>query len=227
MDEGQKEVQNAVRGQPDSQSASQPDHGRIAQALKVLAAGGVVGYPSETVWGLAALTTSAAGLERLYARKGRVEDKPVQLSCLDAATAEKWLRPGQEGAEKLFQFWPGPLTLLAWAREGCPERLAPGGVVGLRVPAHEVIRALLQAAGGTLATTSLNPSGEPSASSEVQARAYGLADLLLSSSEVASSSQGGSGLRISGLSSTVFDLRTRQVLRAGAVSEAELLTALA
>lgn len=213
MDEAKKKVQDAVQGHS--------DQGRIAQALQILAGGGVVGYPSETVWGLAALPDSAAGLERLYVLKGRMEDKPVQLSCLDAATAEQWLRPGQEGTEALFRFWPGPLTLLAWAREGCPERLAPGGVVGLRVPSHAVIRALLLAAGGTLATSSLNPSGQPAATDEAEAWAYGLADQLLSSSD-----SSGTGLTSSGLASTVFDLRTRRVLRAGAVSEAELLAVL-
>ena len=213
MDEEQQEGQHAVQ--------RQLDPGRIAQAVQVLAGGGVVGYPSETVWGLAALPASAAGLERLYALKGRMEDKPVQLSCLDAATAEGWLRPGQEDAAALFRFWPGPLTLLAWAREGCPERLAPGGVVGLRVPSHAVIRALLLAAGGILATSSLNPSGRPAATDEAEAWAYGLADQLLSSSD-----SSGTELTSSGLASTVFDLRTRRVLRAGAVSEAELLAVL-
>ncbi len=206
------------------QRQSDPD--RIVQAVQTLVGGGVVGYPSETVWGLAALPASEAGLERLYALKGRMDDKPVQLSCVDAATAEGWLRPGQEGAQALFRFWPGPLTLLAWAREGCPERLAPGGVVGLRVPSHAVIRALLLAAGGTLATSSLNPSGLPAATNEVEARAYRLADLLLSGSESPGTGLDSPQLDSSGLASTVFDLRTRQVLRAGAVSEAELLAAL-
>ena len=216
----------------------------VARAVQVLRRGGVVGYPSETVWGLAALPTSRAAVERLYTLKGREANKPVQLSCLDMQRARGWLRPGQDELERLAVFWPGPLTVLAWAAQDCPVWLAPGGVVGLRIPAHPVIQALLAAVGGTLATTSLNPSGLAAASSQEQARGYDLADLLLcadsdaaSVTPWASSAQVNSGLvhsepsssgpTSSGLASTVFDLRTRQVLRLGAVPHSELLAALA
>lgn len=215
----------------------------VARGVQVLRRGGVVGYPSETVWGLAALPTSRAAVERLYTLKGREANKPVQLSCLDMQRAHSWLRPGQNELERLAVFWPGPLTVLAWAAQDCPVWLAPGGVVGLRVPAHPVIQALLAAVGGTLATTSLNPSGLAAASSQEQARGYGLADLLLSPdgdasvTPWASSAQGNSESTnsgsinaaplSSGLASTVFDLRTRQVLRLGAVPHSELLAALA
>jgi len=203
----------------------------VTQAVQVLRRGGVVGYPSETVWGLAALPTSRAAVERLYTLKGREASKPVQLSCLNMQRARGWLRPGQDELERLEIFWPGPLTVLAWATETCPAWLAPGGVVGLRIPAHPVIQALLAAAGGTLATTSLNPSGLAAASNQEQARAYGLADLLLSADD-ASTAQWTSAAPVSsrsvssGVASTVFDLRTRQVLRLGAVPHSELLAAL-
>ena len=144
--------------------------------------------------------------------------------------ARGWLRPGQDELERLEVFWPGPLTVLAWATETCPAWLAPGGVVGLRIPAHPVIQALLAAAGGTLATTSLNPSGLAAASNQEQARAYGLADLLLSADDddasTASAAPVSSRSVSSGVASTVFDLRTRQVLRLGAVPHSELLAAL-
>ena len=184
----------------------------VAQAVQVLRRGGVVGYPSETVWGLAALPTSRAAVERLYALKGREASKPVQLSCLNMQRARGWLRPGQDELERLEVFWPGPLTVLAWATETCPPWLAPGG---------------------TLATTSLNPSGSAAASSQKQAQAYGLADLLLSADgDEASTAQWTSAAPVgsrsvsSGVASTVFDLRTRQVLRLGAVPHSELLAAL-
>jgi L-threonylcarbamoyladenylate synthase len=194
----------------------------IARAAECLQSGGVVGYPSETVWGLAALTELAA-VDRLYQLKGRGAQKPVQLSCLSAEHARRWLRPGQQDAERLARFWPGPLTLLAWASADCPEWLAPGGVVGLRVSSHPVIGALLAITGGTLATTSLNPSGLPAASTAEQAQAYGLADLLL---PVSGTELDGDTPSTSGLASTVFDVRTRRVLREGAISESELLAAL-
>ena len=211
---------------PEQQSVREGQTGRAASLLQ---SGGVVGYPSETVWGLAACTGRGA-VDRLYRLKGREADKPVQLSCLGLEHARRWLRPGQPEVERLARFWPGPLTLLAWAAADCPEWLAPGGVVGLRVPSHPVIRALLAATGGTLATTSLNPSGLPAAGTAEQAQGYGLADLLLPdtlpSSNLNGSDGGSSGSGSSGLASTVFDLRTRQVLRQGAISQAELLAAL-
>jgi len=193
---------------------------RLAEAVEVLRRGGAVGYPSETVWGLAARPDDEVAVDRLYQLKGREASKPVQLSCLNLAEAQRWLRPGQPEVTALARFWPGPLTLLAWAVPACPEWLAPGGVVGIRVPDHPVIQALLAASGGTLATTSLNPSGLPAATSEGMARDYGLADLLLPDEDerrLAASP---------GLASTVFDLRTRQVVRAGELSERTLLQAL-
>ena len=224
-----------VRMSPGSWEQEQNRLVEVARAVQVLRRGGVVGYPSETVWGRAALPGSRAAVERLYTLKGREASKPVQLSCLNMQRARGWLRPGQDELERLAVFWPGPLTVLAWAAQECPVWLAPGGVVGLRIPAHPVIQALLAAVGGTLATTSLNPSGLAAASSQEQAQDYGLADLLLcDDSDAAQVSSGSispesisSAPGSSGLASTVFDLRTRQVLRLGAVPHSELLAALA
>jgi L-threonylcarbamoyladenylate synthase len=213
-----------------------PEAGRSAEELwavelrragDLLRGGGVVGYPSETVWGLAALPTLQSAVERLYQIKGRDAAKPVQLS-VTVGQVQRWLRPAQQEVQKLARFWPGPLTVLAWAAPDVPEWLAPGGVIGLRVPASAVAQALLTQAGGALATTSLNPSGRPAAMSFEQAQQYGLADLLLPESpadkELADEVVSASGT--SGLASTVFDVRTRRVLRAGAISEAELLAVL-
>ncbi|WP_425147204.1 L-threonylcarbamoyladenylate synthase [Deinococcus sp.] len=209
------------------------DDAAVREALAVLAGGGVVGYPSETVWGLAALpgylpgpSRSAspffpAGVERLYRLKGRDSLKPVQLSCSSASVARTWTNtsdPQGTAFERLSGLWPGPLTLLARAAAGCPEALAPGGVVGLRVPAHPLALALLEAAGGTLATTSLNPSGAPAATTRSEAAAYGLADLLL-----CDPAKDG---RVSGRASTVYDLMAGVIVRQGDLSEAQVRAAL-
>lgn len=180
----------------------------VGRAARVLAAGGVVGYPTETVWGLATLPGHA---ERLFALKGRDPDKPVQVSCADAQAARPLTLLGAAfGA--LAGLWPGPVTLVLPASPACPPALAPGGWVGVRVPDHPVALALLRAGGGILATTSLNPSGEGAARTLDQARAYGLADLLLPDG----------GVPASGRASTVVrvwpDRREVEVLREGAVS---------
>ncbi|MGI8748854.1 MAG: L-threonylcarbamoyladenylate synthase, partial [Deinococcus sp.] len=199
----------------DSLKGGTESDARLERALAALSAGLVVGYPSETVWGLAALPGSREGVDRLYSLKGREAGKPVQLSCESREVAAGWVREGQEGYQRFSVLWPGPLTLLADAAPGCPPWLAPGGVVGLRVPDHPLARALLRAAGGALATTSLNPSAEPAARSWEEARAYGLADLLLPDHGAREGGQPDSGPRSSGRGSTVVDARSGEVLRAG------------
>lgn len=185
--------------------------GRIRQ-------GAVIGYPTETVWGLAALPAHA---ERLSARKGREESKPLQVSCSDAASALALARPDPQLAT-LAQFWPGPLTIVARAAPTCPPPLSPGGWVGLRVPAHPVALELLRVC-GPLATTSLNPAGQPAAQTYQQAEAYALADLLLQS--------GPNQNPVVGLASTVLRLpqtpgAALEVLRLGALPLSALQDAL-
>lgn len=179
----------------------------VQQAAQVLAAGGIVAYPSETVWGLAAQADQAQAVARLYALKGRDAGKPVQVSCLNAEVALSLAQPS--GALKaLTGLWPGPLTIVTPARLDCPEWLAPGGLVGLRVPDHRVAQALLAACGGLLATTSCNPSGQAPALNEPQARSMKLAELVLPDA----------GIPARGLASTVVELPEGRILRQGEVA---------
>lgn len=200
----------------------------LATALRCLRAGGAVGYPTETVWGLAALPTHAGVLTL---RKGRDNAKPLQLSCVDAGAALACAEAAPE-LLALAALWPGPLTVVTRAGaevardwgEGA-RWLAPGGRVGLRVPDHPLAQALLRGSGGLLATTSLNPSGAAAAATPEQARAYGLADLLLDR-------EGGGGPAAQGVPSTVVLLPEQagdpvRVQRLGALGEAELRRVLA
>lgn len=179
--------------------------GALSEAARRLEGGEVIGYPTETVWGLA---VRPADLGALYRLKGREADKPVQVSAQDAATAAR-LTEGGTAFQALAALWPGPLTLVVPASAVCPPDLAPGGWVGLRVPDHPVALALLRASGGLLATTSLNPSGQPAATSLAEARAYGLVPFLLSDG----------GIPARGLASTVVRVREQglDVLRGGAL----------
>nr|WP_216320260.1 L-threonylcarbamoyladenylate synthase [Deinococcus aestuarii] len=164
----------------------------VERAARVILAGGVVGYPTETVWGLA---VHPGQVERLYALKDRDAAKPVQVSCVDARTARP-LTLGGAAFGALAALWPGPLTLVLPASPACPPDLAPGGWVGVRVPDHPVALALLRACGGTLATTSLNPSGGEAARTFGQAQEYGLADLLLPEGGVPASGRASSVVRV-------------------------------
>ncbi len=205
-------MMNSLTNRLTSRQPDVPWAALLLEAARVLRAGGVVAYPSETVWGLAALPDAAA---QLFRRKGRDEGKPVQGSFLDLEAARAFVQPDR-AFEALAVFLPGPLTLVTPASAACPAALAPGGRVGVRVPDHPVAQALLAQVGGVLATTSCNRSGEAAALTFAQARALDLADLVLPDA----------GVPAQGLPSTVLDVPARRVLREGAVPAARVLAAL-
>lgn len=178
----------------------------LEQAAATLRAGGIVAYPSETVWGLAVHPQRPDALARLRAAKGRAEDKPMQASCADVGEALALAQPSA-ALRALSALWPGPLSVVAPAAPTCPPALAPGGRVGLRLPAHGVARALIAAAGTPLLTTSCNRSGEPPVADHAAALASGLADLVLPDG----------GVGVGGLASTVVELPSGRILRGGAV----------
>jgi len=189
----------------------------VAGAAERLRQGGVVGYPTETVWGLAAHPAQPQAVARLSALKGRDPDKPLQVSCLDAEAARSLIQEGTASSAAfaaLADLWPGPLTLVLPAGAACPPALAPGGWVGLRVPDHPVAVALLRASGGLLTTTSLNPAGEAAARTFEEARAYALADLLMPPGDREAGGEASTVVRIGG--------NGPEVLRGGALPVAAI-----
>lgn len=123
----------------------------IRQAAQVLAGGGLVAFPTETVYGLGADAGSDAAVGGIFAAKGRPSDHPLIVHVPDAAAADRFAQSIPAVARKLMAaFWPGPLTLILPRR---PERgqAAAGGqdTIGLRCPAHPVAHALLLACAGT------------------------------------------------------------------------------
>jgi L-threonylcarbamoyladenylate synthase len=135
----------------------------IDEAARVLAGGGLVAFPTETVYGLGADASSDAAAARIYAAKGRPVGHPLIVHVADAAAAldDGWARDVGDDARRLAAvFWPGPLTLIL--RRG--PRVAPavtGGAdtVGVRVPAHPLAHRLLAAFGGGVAAPSANRFG--------------------------------------------------------------------
>ena len=117
------------------------DDAAIAQAARVLAHGGLVAFPTETVYGLGADATNGAAVARLYAAKGRPAFNPLIAHVVDVAAARALARFDAE-AELLAQaFWPGPLTLVLPKAKGCPvAELATAGLdsIAVRVPRHAV-----------------------------------------------------------------------------------------
>lgn len=179
------------------------------QVLAALASGEAVGFPTETVWGLGADAASPGAAQALSRLKGRPAGKALQVCCASVGEARCLAESGQPLFEALLAMLPGPLTLVARAAPTCPPWLSFGGKVGLRVPRHALTRELLERWGGPLATSSLNPAGQPSARTWAEARHYGLARVLLSGQTDSA-----------GLPSTVVDCQTGQIVREGAVPAA-------
>jgi L-threonylcarbamoyladenylate synthase len=154
----------------------------IAAAADVLRRGGVVAYPTDTLYGLAADPASDAALARLFAVKARDRSLAVPLI---AADLEQAMQAGEFGEPELrlaAAFWPGPLALVVRARAPLLRTVAAeDGTVAIRVPAHPLARALAGAFGACLTATSANLSGQPpTASPEDVAAALGdRIDLLL------------------------------------------------
>jgi L-threonylcarbamoyladenylate synthase len=159
----------------------------IAAAGAVLRAGGLVAFPTETVYGLGADATNADAVRRVFAVKARPADHPLIVHLGSAADLPRWaaLPPGATGelAERLAgAFWPGPLTLVL-PRHPASLAVAAGGrdTVGLRVPDHPVALALLDAAGVPVAAPSANRFGRvsPTTAADVAAELGDGADLIL------------------------------------------------
>ncbi len=140
-------------------------------AAGLLAAGRVVVFPTDTVYGLGALPTPTA-VRALYVVKGRPATKPIPLLLANAVELDRYApEPGELAHVLVDGFWPGPLTIVL--RAGPEIALAvgsPDGTVGFRVPAHEHLRNLIALCGGALAVTSANRSGEPETRSATEAR---------------------------------------------------------
>ncbi len=138
----------------------------IERAAQIILRGGVVAFPTETFYGLGADTLNETALRKIFAMKGRAEDKPLLLLIAEMAWVPRLVRRIPPGAERLMeQFWPGPLTLVFEASsELSPFLTGASGKVGLRVSSHAAALALTRAAGRAITATSANLSGEPSAS---------------------------------------------------------------
>jgi L-threonylcarbamoyladenylate synthase len=159
-------------------------------AAGVLAAGGLVAFPTETVYGLGADASNATAIAHLYAAKGRPAFNPLIAHVADLAAAKRIGRLDAR-AEKLARaFWPGPLTLVVPKTEGCPVAdLATAGLdtVAIRIPAHPVAQAILRAFGGAVVAPSANISGHvsPTAAAHVESDLSGRIDLIVDGGPVA------------------------------------------
>jgi L-threonylcarbamoyladenylate synthase len=159
----------------------QPDEEAIVEAVGVLRGGGVVAYPTDTLYGLAVDPANDTAVRRLFDLKGRDAATAIALIAADAAQAEHAGRFGPVQRRLATAFWPGPLTIVVPATDTLSQLLAPRGTLGVRVPAHAVARALAERFAQCVTATSANRSGAAapaSAADVVRAFSDGV-DLLL------------------------------------------------
>jgi L-threonylcarbamoyladenylate synthase len=156
-------------------------------------------------------TADSQAISRLYEVKGRSLDKGIPILIADLAALDRLVREIPQSAEALInRYWPGPLTLILLKQPGLPEELSPNEGIAIRMPDNEIARRFIRAAGGAVATSSANRSGQPPAQNARQALEAldGQAAIILDGGPVQH-----------GLASTILDCTTTppQLLRAGPI----------
>jgi len=185
----------------------------------------LVAFPTDTVYGLGALMTSAPAINQLYIVKGRDATKAIAVLVGDtAALAIVAAEMGQMAEQLALRFWPGPLTIVVTRHPGLPDNLSPSPTIGVRMPNHPVALALLQIT-GPLAVTSANLSGRANTTTaqEVAEQLGGRIGLILDGGGYKTSGSTPS----SGLPSTVVDCTgsVPKILRAGPISSEQIFSA--
>ncbi|MDF7672159.1 L-threonylcarbamoyladenylate synthase [Lactobacillus sp. ESL0701] len=192
--------------------------GQIDDAVKLLAAGELVAFPTETVYGLGAIATNEKSVKGVYAAKGRPSDNPLIVTVSDAEMMAKYAKEVPERAQKLIKhFWPGPLTILLFVKPGSLPSAVTGGLdtVAFRCPDDPLTHDLIAKLGSPIVGPSANTSTKPSPTTaqhvyhDLKGKIAGIID--------------GGEARV-GLESTIIDLSVANpvVLRPGEITPEEL-----
>lgn len=193
----------------------------VGEAGAIIRAGGLVAFPTETVYGLGGDALNPQSSEKIYLAKGRPSDNPLIVHIADIEKLDAIVREVPESARILAeQFWPGPLTMILHKSDAVPYETTGGlDTVAVRMPVHPVARALIRAAGGYVAAPSANRSGRPSptAAEYVIEDMDGRIEMVIDSGDVEI-----------GLESTIIDLTTDKatILRPGYITHRMLVQVL-
>lgn len=193
------------------------------RAVEVLKAGGLVAFPTDTVYGLAVLPWESDAVVRMYQVKQRPSDRPIPLLLSDASQLSRVARLlprfKRQARQLVTRFWPGGLTLVLPKAEIVPDVVSAGPTVAVRVPDLPLVRDIIRGAGGVLAVTSANLSGQPNpiTAQEVEEQLGDEIDLILDG-----------GPCRAGVPSSILDCTVSppRLLRHGAVSAAALRAAI-
>lgn len=195
------------------------DNDRIyEQAVDILNSGGIVAFPTETVYGLGAIATDEQAVQRIFEAKGRPSDNPLIVHIGNQSDIEKYATDIPEIADRLMKaFWPGPLTLIMKKKPGVIADVVTAGLstVAIRMPDHPIALALLRKLDQPLAAPSANRSGKPSPTEadHVYHDLIGRVPLILDGGET--------GV---GLESTILDITVTPpvILRPGGITKEQL-----
>ena len=195
------------------------DPGVFDQAAAVIQTGGVIAFPTDTVYGLGVSAFNGKAIEKIYDVKGRSHLKAIPVLHGDVEDLDQISSPLTPAVKRIIsKFWPGALTLVLPALSSLPDNLSPNPTIGVRIPDLDQVRNILRTT-GPLAATSANLSGEPSALSadEVLLQLDGRIDLILDGGSVPG-----------GQASTVLDCSgdKHNVLRPGPISLQSILRVL-
>ena len=189
-----------------------PQLDALLEAAKWIRIGGLVALPTDTLYGLAADPFQAAAVARVFSAKGRDADRALPLIAADVDQVAARLGPLSAAGVRLAEkFWPGPLTLIVPAPAAVARSVTAGtGRVGVRVPAHQIARAICRSVDRPITATSANRSGQPATNDpdDVERTLHADVDLLIDA-----------GTTPGGPPSTVVDITggTPVLVRAGAV----------
>ena len=195
-------------------SYSQIDETMIEEAGRIIRKGGLVAFPTETVYGLGGDALNPESSKKIYAAKGRPSDNPLIVHIADKRDLYRIVREVPEKAKKLMEaFWPGPLTMIFYKNELVPQATTGGlDTVAVRMPSDRIAAAFIRAAGGFVAAPSANVSGRPSTTTaaHVEEDLSGRIEMILDG-----------GQAVIGLESTIVDMSVEPpvILRPGAVTE--------
>ena len=195
-------------------SYSQIDETVIEEAGRIIRKGGLVAFPTETVYGLGGDALNPESSKKIYAAKGRPSDNPLIVHIADKKDLYRIVREVSEKAKKLMEaFWPGPLTMIFYKNELVPQATTGGlDTVAVRMPSDRIAAAFIRAAGGFVAAPSANVSGRPSTTTaaHVEEDLSGRIEMILDG-----------GQAVIGLESTIVDMSVEPpvILRPGAVTK--------
>jgi L-threonylcarbamoyladenylate synthase len=198
-----------------------PQEKKIDDVAKVLYAGGIIGYPTETIYGIGCSAYNNSAVQRIYDLKGRDQSKAMILIAADLLQVQELVKSIPDAAEKLMEsFWPGPLTMVFEASEKLHQyAIKSSKTIAIRIPACPICLSLLKSCDFPIVSTSANKSGSAPAitAQEVETVFGDQLDLIIDGGSTPSNAP-----------STVVDVTRSpiKIIREGAISELEINTAL-